>query len=222
MKLVQTHRKIIRRKYSNRKNLGIAILFFTISNFSIFLLFIKLKGTNENLCPSCHSLLRTRRQITDNKIDNIPRDGIKGSAPNLITETTKTISPTGQKFVAEFIKKFREITELLDFKKEIRKTHVFITRSGAKKQSFHYDTDILNEISVIHIITKRYIWVRDKRVEHLLHLKAGDVLLMHGNCCHAGAANEYQNKTYTLYVSVDFSPQNTFPCGEVITRELSV
>ena len=108
MKLVRAHRKIIRRKYSNRKNLGIAVLFFTISNLSIFLLFIKLKGTNENLCPNCHSLFRTRRQITDNKIDNIPKDGIKGSAPNLI-KTTKTISPTGQKFVEEFIKKFREI-----------------------------------------------------------------------------------------------------------------
>ena len=75
---------------------------------------------------------------------------------------------------------------------------------------------------MIHVITKRFIWVRDNRGEHLLQLNAGDILLMHGNCCHAGAANEYKKKTYALYVSVGFSPQNTFPCGEINNREISV
>ena len=96
-------------------------------------------------------------------------------------------------------KKCKEITERLDFQEEIGKTHVFITRSGALKQSFHYDTDNVNGISVIHVITKRFIWVRDNRGEQLLQLNAGDILLMHGNCCHAGAANEYKKK-HMLYM----------------------
>ena len=55
------------------------------------------------------------------------------------------------------------MTESLNLGKSIGEVHVFITHSGAKKQSFHNDTEIFDAVSVIHVITKRFICVKDKR-----------------------------------------------------------
>ena len=35
---------------------------------------------------------------------------------------------------------------------------------------------------------------------------------MHGYCCHAGAANDYDKISYAIFVPVVFTPSNTFRC----------
>lgn len=65
---------------------------------------------------------------------------------------------------------------------------------------------------MIHVITKRFIWLKDNRGEHYVQMNAGDILIMRENRCHAGAELEYKNKSYALFVPVGYSPQNNFPC----------
>ena len=97
---------------------------------------------------------------------------------------------------------------------KIGKTRAIITRPGATKQSFHYDTNTKNAYSVLHIISKRFIYIRDFQGEHYVEMKAGDILIMHDNCCHAGAELEYKRNSYALFVPVGFEPSNsTFPCN---------
>ena len=119
----------------------------------------------------------------------------------------------GNKLTEGCLKNCETMTESLHIGKYIGEVHVFVTHTGAKQQSYHCDSDTYDAITVIHVITKRFIWVKDKRGERLIKLDAGDILLMHGDCYHAGAANEYKQKTYALFVSVGFYPKNTFPCG---------
>ena len=95
---------------------------------------------------------------------------------------------------------------------KIGDTYALITHTGAERQSFHTDTDKKEGSSVIHAITKRYIWIRDNRGEHLIKMNAGDILVMHGDCCHAGAENPYSKKSYALFLPVDYPLGSTFAC----------
>lgn len=113
------------------------------------------------------------------------------------------------------VKKCIRMTESLNLVKSIGNLHVFITRSGAKEQSFHNDTEITDAVSVIHVITKRFICIKDKKGEHLIKMNTGDILLMHGDCCHAGAGNYYDKTSYAVFVPVGFTPSNTIPCKNI-------
>ena len=96
---------------------------------------------------------------------------------------------------------------------KIGKTRAIISRPGAKKQSFHYDSKTKDTYSVLHILSKRFIYIRDCRGEHYVEMKAGDILIMHDDCCHAGTKLEYKRNLYALFVPVGFEPSNsTFPC----------
>ena len=100
----------------------------------------------------------------------------------------------------------------LQLNMQIGKTVALISRQGSNRQSFHCDTKTTNSYSVIHLITKRFIWLRDNRGEHYVQMNAGDILIMRENCCHAGAELEYKNNSYALFVPVGYTTVNTFPC----------
>ena len=70
---------------------------------------------------------------------------------------------SGERLTKGCVKTCAHMIESLNLGKSIGEVHVFITHSGAKKQSFHNDTEIFDAVSVIHVITKRFICVKDKR-----------------------------------------------------------
>ena len=69
--------------------------------------------------------------------------------------------------------------------------------------------------SIFHAITKRYIWIQDGRGDHYVELKRGNILVMHGRCCHAGAKNESKRISYAMHVPVKLPIGSTFACGHV-------
>ena len=117
------------------------------------------------------------------------------------------------KKVIEYTSKF---TEQLNLVLPRSKIQVLISRCGSTKQSFHRDHNENDVYSVLHAITKRYIWLRDSRGIHYVELKRGDVLLMHGNCCHAGAANDAKRVSYAMHVPVGYKSNFTFNCENYI------
>ena len=64
---------------------------------------------------------------------------------------------------------------------------------------------------MIHAITTRYLWIRDKRGENYFKkLKSGDILLFHDKCSYAGAANDTKRISISIYVPIGFRHFNTF------------
>ena len=110
------------------------------------------------------------------------------------------------------IRSSKEMAESLKLNMQIGETYALITRQGAHRQSNHYDTKTSNSYSVIHVITKRFIWLKDNRGEHYVQMNDGDILIMCNNCCHTGAELEYKKKSYALFVPIGYSTVNTFPC----------
>ena len=117
------------------------------------------------------------------------------------------------KKVIEYTSKF---TRQLNLGFPSSKIQVLISRCGSTKQSFHFNHTENDVYSVLHAITKRYIWVRDSRGKHYVELRRGDILLMHGNCCHAGAANDAKRVSYAMHVPVGYKSNFTFNCDNYI------
>ena len=95
----------------------------------------------------------------------------------------------------------------------IAKTHVLLSLPGAQQQSFHLDTNKHDHVIMLHAITRRYIWIRDSRGDFFKVLQSGDVLIFHGDVCHAGAKNDSKRNSIALYVPIGFRPTNTFNCS---------
>ena len=96
------------------------------------------------------------------------------------------------------------------YKNYVDKSHIIVSLPGALQQTFHQDTNKHDHIIMIHAITRRYIWIRDDRGDHYKVLQSGDVLMFHGDCYHAGAANDTKRSSIAMYVPVGFRPSNTF------------
>ena len=99
------------------------------------------------------------------------------------------------------------------FENYIDKSHVLLSLPGALQQSYHLDTNKHDHVIMLHAITRRYIWIRDFRSEFFKVLQSGDVLIFHGDCCHAGAKNDSKRNSIALYVPIGFRPSNTFNCA---------
>ena len=64
---------------------------------------------------------------------------------------------------------------------------------------------------MIHAVTTRYIWIRDKRGENYFKkLKSGDILFFHDKCSYAGVANDTKRISISIYVPIGFRLSNTF------------
>ena len=99
-----------------------------------------------------------------------------------------------------------------NYENYIVNTHVLLSLPGAEKQSFHLDTNKHDHVIMLHAITRRYIWIRDFRGDFFKVLQSGDVLIFHGDCCHADAKNDSKRNSIALYVPIGFRPTNTFNC----------
>ena len=85
-----------------------------------------------------------------------------------------------------------------------------LARNGARRQSAHVDTRATAAYSVLHVMSQRYIHIGKK----LIKLGAGDVLVMQGGTCHAGAAHTLVKPSMLIHVPIGFTETTTRPCQE--------
>ena len=155
------------------------------------------------------SLNTTLRMLSKlNKVSEGARYAVRGDNNRLLIPEEYM-----SKKVTEYTSKF---TRQLNLGFPRSKIQVLISRCGSTKQSFHRDHNENDVYSVLHAITKRYIWLRDSRGIHYVELRRGDILLMHGNCCHAGAANDAKRVSYAMHVPVGYKSNFTFNCDNYI------
>ena len=80
--------------------------------------------------------------------------------------------------------------------------------TGATRQSDHIDTANPDAFTVLHILNTRFLHVAGDYVR----LEAGDVVVMRGGVCHAGAAHNLDTPSYLIHVPVGFNEGFTRPC----------
>ena len=83
-----------------------------------------------------------------------------------------------------------------------------VAHNGAKRQSDHVDTRVTQAYSVLHIMSQRYIHIGSE----LVKLRAGDVLVMQGGTCHAGAEHTMDKPTMLIHVPIGYVETTTKPC----------
>ena len=83
-----------------------------------------------------------------------------------------------------------------------------LARPGAQRQSDHVDTRVGTAYSVLHVMTKRYINIGDELIE----LGAGDVLVMRGGTCHAGAKHDMGRPSMLFHVPIGYMETTTKTC----------
>lgn len=84
-----------------------------------------------------------------------------------------------------------------------------VALQGAIKQRPHVDTKNKKAFSVLHIISRRNLYIQGKSYK----LNQGDVVVMKGNVCHAGAEHDYIQKSILLHVPVGFTNVHISACG---------
>ena len=83
--------------------------------------------------------------------------------------------------------------------------------NGAKKQKPHVDTKNKKAFSVLHILNTRMFHITQFG-ERPFKLMRGDIVVMKGNVCHAGAAHIGKKKTVLFHVPVGYKDTNIQAC----------
>ena len=84
-----------------------------------------------------------------------------------------------------------------------------VTYCGAKKQAHHVDSFKRNAMSVLHIMSRRTIWVEG--VEY--KLRTGDVVVIGSGVCHAGSAHPHTTPSLMLHVPIGYDEVHTYACN---------
>ena len=124
----------------------------------------------------------------------------------------KRLSIPISKFRPSVLNKVMEETESLNLPGAAVRDNVvcILARTGAKRQSDHVDTRLATAYSVCHVITQRYIHVGVGG--ELCKLNAGDVLVLRGGTCHAGAEHTLLKPSMLIHVPVGYHDTTTLPC----------
>lgn len=91
---------------------------------------------------------------------------------------------------------------------DVKTLRCIVAHPGAKRQADHVDSKDRTFRSVLHIMSRRFFHVGGEHIK----LNAGDVVVMRGGVCHAGAAHDLKRPSYLVHVPVGKEPQNTSPC----------
>jgi len=86
-----------------------------------------------------------------------------------------------------------------------------VSRTGARDQHRHVDSDASQAFSFLFALTRRYVHVidQDSSVARLVRLDAGDLLLLRGGTCHGASDHSTLKKDSMLvFVAHNFDPNN--------------
>ena len=87
-----------------------------------------------------------------------------------------------------------------------------VAMPGAVHQQYYVDTRVNTGYSVLHVMSKRYLHLKDARGEHIVKLAAGDIVIIAGNVCHAGAENHFKKSSTLLHVPIRYNHKFTETC----------